>query len=122
MKASILGVFAFLVTVVSFAQENKDNRVLKLNNEAQLIEATYYHDNGVVSQTGTYTLEGKLQGEWKTFDKQGNKTVSAEYNNGKKVGKWFYWTDDVLREVDYSNNAIASVSEWTNETKLVTNN
>lgn len=119
MKTSVLYVFAFLMTVVSFAQ---DKRELKLNKDTQLIEATYYHDNGVVSQTGTYTLDGKLQGEWKRYDNEGNKIVSAEYNNGAKVGKWFYWTNDVLREVDYSNNAIASVSEWTNKTKLAVNN
>ncbi|WP_435135199.1 toxin-antitoxin system YwqK family antitoxin [Formosa sp. A9] len=119
MKTSVLYVFAFLMTVVSFAQ---DKRELKLNKDTQLIEATYYHDNGVVSQTGTYTLDGKLQGEWKRYDNEGNKIVSAEYHNGAKVGKWFYWTNDVLREVDYSNNAIASVSEWTNKTKLAVNN
>lgn len=119
MKTSVLYVFAFLMTVVSFAQ---DKRELKLNKDTQLIEATYYHDNGVVSQTGTYTLDGKLQGEWKRYDNEGNKIVSAEYNNGAKVGKWFYWANDVLREVDYSNNAIASVSEWTNKTKLAVNN
>ncbi len=36
------------------------------------------------------------------------KRVSANYDNGKKVGKWFYWTDKTLKEVDYTNNAIVS--------------
>ncbi|MGJ5642789.1 toxin-antitoxin system YwqK family antitoxin [Formosa sp. S-31] len=119
MKASVLYVFAFLMTVVSFAQEKRE---LKLNKEAQLIEVTYYHDNGVVSQTGAYTLDGKLEGEWKSYDLEGKKTASAEYKAGKKVGKWFYWDNDVLREVDYSNNAIASVNEWTNKTRVAVNN
>lgn len=106
---------AFLITAVSFAQKERE---LKLNENTGLIEATYYHDNGVVSQTGYYTTDGKLQGEWLSFDAEGSKLVSANYDNGKKVGKWFYWTNETLREVDYSNNAIASVSEWTNKSKI----
>ena len=106
---------ALLISSVSFAQVERD---LKLNEDTGLIEVTYYHDNGVISQTGYYTADGKLQGNWLTFDVQGNKQVSANYDNGKKVGKWFYWTNETLREVDYSNNSIASVSEWTNKSKI----
>ena len=102
MKKLIL-IFAFLITVVSFAQENQ-KRDLKLNEDTNLIEVVYYHDNGVVSQTGTYTLDGKLQGEWLSFDTAGKKTVSANYDNGKKVGKWIYWIDGVKKEVNYTDN------------------
>ena len=107
MKKFIL-IFAFLITVVSFAQQKRD---LKLNKDTNLIEVVYYHDNGVVSQTGTYTADGKLQGEWLSFDTEGKKIVSANYDNGKKVGKWFYWTNETIKEVDYSNNAIAGLKE-----------
>ena len=100
-------VFAFLITVVSFAQQKRD---LKLNKDDNLIEVTYYHDNGVVSQTGTYTLEGKLQGEWLSFNTEGKKIVSANYDNGVKVGKWFYWNDKTVKVVDYDKNEIASVN------------
>ena len=102
MKKLIL-VFAFLITVVSFAQETQ-KRDLKLNKDTNLIEVVYYHDNGVVSQTGTYTVDGKLQGEWLSFDTAGKKTVSANYDNGKKVGKWIYWIDGLKKEVNYTNN------------------
>ncbi|HMB99531.1 MAG TPA: hypothetical protein VKN14_00685 [Flavobacteriaceae bacterium] len=99
-------VFAFLITVVSFAQQERE---LKLNEDTNLIEVTYYHDNGVVSQTGTYTLDGKLQGEWLSFNTEGKKIVSANYDNGKKVGKWYYWNDKTVKIVDYNENEIASV-------------
>ncbi|WP_400075232.1 nicotinic acid mononucleotide adenyltransferase [Winogradskyella sp. R77965] len=106
---------------VSFTYAQKE-RTLKLDKEKDLIEVTYYHDNGEVSQTGYYTAEGKLHGQWLSFCKEGNKLVSAKYDNGKKVGKWFYWSGNSLKEVDYSNNAIASVNEWTNnETKVASN-
>ena len=105
MKKTCL-LFAFLITVVSFAQLERD---LKLNEDTNLIEVVYYHDNGVVSQTGTYTVDGKLQGEWLSFNTEGKKIVSANYDNGKKVGKWFYWNDETVKIVDYKKNEIASV-------------
>jgi len=119
MKKTILVLFALLISVVSFGQQKRD---LKLNKNTNLIEVTYYHDNGVVSQTGSYTLDGKLQGEWLSFNTEGNKVVSANYDNGKKVGTWFYWNDKTLREVDYAKNAIASVNEWANTSTIVARN
>ena len=116
MKKSILLLFAFLITVVSFAQQKRE---LKHNKETNLIEVVYYHDNGVVSQTGSYTVDGKLQGEWLSYDTDGKKSISANYDNGKKVGKWFYWTDKTLKEVDYTNNAIVSVNEWKSDNTSV---
>ena len=119
MKKQFILFFALLISVVSFAQQE---RTLNLNEETNLIEVTYYHDNGVVSQTGFYTTDGILQGEWLSYDTEGEKTVLANYDNGKKVGKWFYWNDTTLKEVDYSNNAIASVSEWTNKPSVAARN
>ena len=109
MKKSILFSIAFLVAVVTFAQDKRD---LKLNEDTNLIEVVYYHDNGVVSQTGAYTTDGKLQGEWLSYNTQGKKQVSANYDNGQKVGKWLIWKDATLKEIDYRNNAITNVSEW----------
>lgn len=108
MKKSMFILLACFISMVSLAQKE---RVLKLNKETNLIEVTYYHDNGVVSQTGTYTLDGKLQGQWLSYDTEGNKTVLANYDNGKKVGKWFYWTKETVKEVDYSTNVIANLKE-----------
>jgi len=114
MNKNVLMLFVLFIGLVSFAQQE---RQLKLNQDTNLIEVTYYHDNGVVSQTGFYTADGKLQGEWLSFDIEGKKSVSANYDNGKKVGKWFYWTDKTLKEVDYTNNAIVSVSECQKDDK-----
>ena len=109
MSKNILMMFTFFIGVVSFAQQERD---LKINDDTNLIEVTYYHDNGVVSQLGSYTIDGKLHGEWLSFDIKGDKSVSAIYDNGKKVGKWFYWSDKTLKEVDYTNNTIVGVNEW----------
>ena len=114
----IVALLVMLSVGFTYAQ---NERTLTLDKEKDLIEVVYYHDNGQVSQTGYYTKEGKLHGDWFSYCQEGNKIVSAKYDEGKKVGKWFYWSNDVLREVDYSNNAIAGVSEWTNKTKVAIN-
>ncbi len=119
MKITIL-LFAFLTTSISFAQDKKD---IKLNKTTNLIDVVFYHNNGTVSQTGTYTLDGKLHGEWLQFNSEGKKLVLANYDNGRKVGKWFYWTNKTLKEIDYTSNNIANVTEWTNDkTKIAVRN
>jgi antitoxin component YwqK of YwqJK toxin-antitoxin module len=105
---NILNLAFVLFVTVAFAQKE---RTLTLNKETNLIEVVYYHDNDVVSQTGTYTADGKLQGEWLSFNAEGKKIVSGNYENGKKVGKWFYYTNETVKEVDYSQNAIAGLKE-----------
>ena len=114
MNRKFLMLLTLIVGMISFAQQEKE---LKLNSDTNLIEVTFYHDSGMVSQTGTYTLDGKLHGEWFSFDTKGNKSVSANYDNGKKVGKWFYWTNKTLKEVDYTNNTIVNVNEWQKDSK-----
>ncbi|MCK7589250.1 nicotinic acid mononucleotide adenyltransferase [Subsaxibacter sp. CAU 1640] len=115
-----LVVIAICLFVSTSFSQNK--RVLTENKDTNLIEVVYYHTNGEVSQTGSYTIDGKLQGDWLSFDINGKKIASATYDNGKKVGKWFFWNGDTLKEVDYSNNVIASVSEWSNKNTIVSRN
>lgn len=101
MKKSILLIFTFLITVISFAQQKKE---LKLNKNTNLIDAVYYHENGTVSQTGSFTADGKLHGKWLSFNIEGEKIVSANYDNGKKVGKWIHWIEGKKKVVNYENN------------------
>ena len=45
-------------------------------------------------------------------EKSGNKKSIGEYSNGQKTGKWFFWTDNNLSEVDYSDSRVAQVKNW----------
>ena len=112
---NILTIALLLVGTFSFAQKE---RSLTLNEETNLIEATFTNDKGVVVQEGTYTKEGKLHGDWITYDNEGKKTISAKYNNGVKTGKWFFWSEDTLREVDYSSNNVVNVSVWKTDNNI----
>jgi antitoxin component YwqK of YwqJK toxin-antitoxin module len=88
--------------------------------EGDMVKATFYHDNGMVSQTG-YFLDGKLHGEWIMYDRDGKKTASGQYDMGAKEGKWFFWKDDVLQEVDYIDNEIINVVNWSNSEPVAIN-
>lgn len=107
-KILILGVF--LLSGVTFAQTTKP----VLEQEGNLVKATYYYDNGKIQQQG-YFKDGKLTGQWIAFDEQGNKKSIGTYVNGDKTGKWFFWNNDSLSEVDYSDSRVASVKSWTQE-------
>jgi antitoxin component YwqK of YwqJK toxin-antitoxin module len=119
MKKTILVLAILLISVVGFAQTKPE---MKLNNETNLIEATYFHDNGEVSQKGTFNLEKQLHGEWMSFNEKGETITVGSYTNGTKTGKWLFWANDILKEVEYSNNAIAAVNETKNTEGIVSRN
>lgn len=101
MKKYLILLVAMFVSISVLAQKEK---TLKLNKETNLIDVVYYHDNGEISQTGSYTVDGKLEGNWISYDKDGNKLVSAFYKDGVKVGKWTHWIDGEIKIVQYDNN------------------
>lgn len=107
MRNTVLLLVMTFVTVLVYGQENTDQ---KFNAETNLIEVTDYHDNGVISQEGTFNLKGELHGEWISYDAIGNKISQGNYENGEKTGKWFFWSNSTIKEVEYSNNQIASVN------------
>lgn len=119
MKKTILLLAIFFISAASFAQSKPE---MTLNKETDLIEATYFHANGEVSQKGTFNLEKKLHGEWVSFNEKGQTISVGSYNNGVKTGKWMFWANDILKEVEYSNNAIAAVVESKNTEGIVSRN
>ncbi|MEO8234291.1 MAG: membrane-binding protein [Flavobacterium sp.] len=92
----------------------------KYEIEGNLVKVTYYHDNGQIKQTGFYK-DGKVQGKWVSFTEIGEKLSQGEYNQGVKTGKWFFWNQNTLNEVDYSNNQIAEVKKWSKESLVQRN-
>lgn len=118
MKKIVI-LLVMLTVGFTYAQDKKET---KLEKKGDLTLVTYYHDNGEVQQTGAFNAEGKLQGEWTSFDLKGNKVAIGTYEAGKKVGKWFFWEGNSLKEVDYFDSKIVNVNEWDNKTEVAIRN
>ncbi len=104
----ILILAAFAISAVTFAQTTKP----VLEQEGNLVKATYYYDNGQIQQQGHFK-DGKLEGSWVAYDSNGTKKSIGAYANGEKTGKWFFWNDkSSLSEVDYSSSRVAKVKSW----------
>lgn len=110
-------VAVFGLSATTMGQENLKPTFEK---DGELIKGTFYHENGNVQQEGTYK-NGELHGEWISYNEKGEKTALAQYDNGVKTGKWFFWSGDKLTEVDYSENEIASVNVWKNGNNVASN-
>jgi len=117
-KVLILFVVLFSASMVTAQERVKDT----FKDNGDLIEATLYHDNGVVAQTGFYTKKNKLQGEWTSYNQEGVKTAVANYENGDKVGTWKFYQGAIVKEVIYSNAKIAKVNTYqVLDTRVVSN-
>lgn len=116
MKKCII-LAALLFSGMMFAQEAKP----VLEPFGKKVKATYFYENGQVQQEGFFE-NGKLEGTWVSYNEQGEKISLGEYKDGLKTGKWFFWSQNGdngftnLSEVDYSENRIASVKNWKQDT------
>ena len=106
---------ACLLGNVLFAQEAN----VEYQKKGDLTEGVFYYENGVISQEGTYK-NGKLHGQWISYDRDGKKNNMAYYHKGKKVGKWIFWKEGKMIEVDYDNNEIQNIVTYNIESVLVT--
>ena len=106
-------IIVLLVLVVSVSTVVAQNDIKdKLTLKGDLVETVQFHDNGAIAQTGYYTKEGKLQGEWVSYDANGKKLAVAQYSNGQKVGTWKFYQGDTMKEVTYANAKIAKIKTW----------
>jgi antitoxin component YwqK of YwqJK toxin-antitoxin module len=115
----IFAIVLMLSVTLTFAQEKPK---VDLNKDGDVTVATYYYDNGAIEQQGTFNEAGELHGVWTSYDLDGNKVTVGNYVNGNKVGKWLFWSGNKLREVDYVDSKIASVSEWTDKVQVAVRN
>ncbi len=115
---NVFTVLLLFTVSISFAQNEKH---VDIKKDGDLTLATYYYADGSIEQQGTFNAEGKLHGVWTSYDVNGKKLAMGKYVNGKKNGKWLFWTNNKLREVDYVNSEITSVSEWTDKVNVAVN-
>lgn len=114
---NFLIVAVFFISLASFSQKQQP----VFEKEGDLVKASYFTEDGTLEVQGFFKNK-KLEGQWVRFDAEGNKTKIAHYKDGKKVGKWFVWNNESLKEINYENNAIASVTSWKTDSKVAVNN
>lgn len=117
MKKVIIGVAALCFALSVNAQTIEPT--YGVDNDK--VKVTYYHEDGSIKVQG-YFKDKKLTGQWTSYDMNGNKTQIAFYENGKKVGKWFVWDNDILKEINFENNTVVSVNTWKQDSKVAFNN
>ena len=71
-------------------------------------------------EQGTFNKKGKLDGLWVSYNESGVKLSQGNYDKGIKTGKWFFWTENSLKEVDYNDSRITNVNEWNSKSELAT--
>lgn len=59
-----------------------------------------FHPNGKLWSEGEFQ-NGVRQGHAITYDEKGNKTSEGEYKDGKAVGKWTYWSNGMVKGMDW---------------------
>ena len=102
-------IFVLLLTIIASGQTVNKTQSVEGND---LIKVKYFHDNGALSQEGFFNKKGLLDGVWKSYDENGKKLCVGTYNNGVKVGKWMFWQKNILKEVDFVDNAIVNIKSW----------
>ena len=107
---TVVSIVIMLFCIAAFSQEQKVD-YKKIDNN--LVQATYYFadNSSIVEREGFFNGEGKLQGTWVSYNVQGNKTVIANYKDGKKDGVWTYFKNDKINIVTYNENKITNVEE-----------
>lgn len=116
MKKSIL-FLAVLFSCIITAQNIKPTYEKVDENK---VKGTFFHDNGKVQQQGFY-VNGKLDGQWVSYNEAGNKVSEGNYSNGVKTGTWFFYDGKTLSEISYNSNKIASVKTWDDTSTVVAN-
>ena len=115
MRHLILILTLVLTTGSLYAQDQKI--ITKEDNNT--FKVVYLNEDSNIMQQG-FIKNNKLHGKWSSFNKTGIKIISGQYEKGKKVGKWFFWNQGKIREVDFVDNNVVKVLDWDTPATIAT--
>ena len=94
--------YLILILTLSLAGLNaKEPKVV--SQEEDTPKVVIYGDSGNDLQEG-YIKNNRLHGYWASYNKLSKTLAFGKYNRGKKVGKWFFWSEGTLTKVNYIKN------------------
>ena len=98
----------FLCYTQSVVAQN-ENKLIEYNEFTDLIDVTYFYEDGSVQQIGSVNTSGLPHGEWTAYNMNGKKLCVGNYKNGFKNGTWYFIFSDKTQAVDYINSKIISI-------------
>jgi hypothetical protein len=108
MRALFLLILMGFISLNVFSQV-KNQKIVPIGD---LFEVTIYYNNGNVMQKGFLNQDNQLHASWESFFENGDRKCVATYENGIKVGVWYYWdTSGKKTKVTYENNKIIGIEE-----------
>ena len=120
MKKLILFTFAIIIFLPNNAQEKIELNNIGIENLEHefnmfdpIVEVEIKHDNGELYQKG-FLKNNMLHGRWESYNINGELVVLGHFIRGKKTGKWIFWNDNKLTEVNFKNNKVLSHYSWNN--------
>ena len=108
MKNLVLFLTIFSLSLTLVGQEKKNQKIEPVGD---LFEVTVYYDSGQIMQHGFLNKQNQLHASWESYYENGNRKCIATYDNGVKVGTWFYYYFDKKTKVVYDNNKIIEVED-----------
>ena len=67
--------FFFCYTQSAVAQN--ENKLIEYNEFTDLIDVTYFYEDGSVQQTGSFNVKGLPHGEWTSYDISGKNNANS---------------------------------------------
>ena len=120
MKKLIISAFAIIIFLPNNAQEKIELNNIGIENLEHefnmfdpIVEVEIKHDNGKIYQKG-FLKNNMLHGRWESYNIDGELVVLGHFSRGKKTGKWIFWNDNKLTEVNFKNNKVLSHYSWNN--------
>jgi len=109
--------FFSVLMVFNIAFLHSQEKKILFEKKGKTVIVKTYHDNGILAQQGMLK-NNKLEGEWIAFNSKGEKTMIGYYSDGVKTGKWFFWNENSLREVNFENNKINNIIVWEKDKEI----
>ena len=107
---NLLSFISFIIITSFVYSQDSDNR--KIVPVGDMFEVTIYYDNGSIMQHGFLSKDLNLHASWESYYMDGRKKCYATYDEGIKVGTWYYWYDNKITKVQYEDNKVIKVVDY----------
>ena len=110
----LISISIFCVTENSLAQN--ENKLIEYNEFTELIDVTYFYENGAIMQKGSFNIDGLPHGLWMSYTMEGKELCSGNYKNGMYLNN-----DDSNNNTSMNTTSLLQKNTSMNTTSLLKN-